>query len=127
MRAGNQRVVNSLGAPIKAIWVADAEMHCYTANNVPAGEKAGVIPTRNLDAEKSGANGLLRDLGFAAAMDPANASVGRYLRPNTYVAVLDGNPFIENALGNAASPKRTKTSAVVFGILDAEDITGGAK
>ena len=30
-----------LGAPIKAIWVADADMHCYTANNVPAGEKAG--------------------------------------------------------------------------------------
>ena len=26
--------------------------------------------------------------------------------------------FIENALGSAASPRRTKSSAVVFGILD---------
>jgi len=36
--------------------------------------------------------------------------------------VLDGNPFIENALGSAASAKRTKSSAVVFGILDPADI-----
>jgi hypothetical protein len=38
--------------------------------------------------------------------------------PNSYLAVLEGNPFIENALGAAASPLRTKSSAVVFGILE---------
>jgi len=51
-----------------------------------------------------------------------NDSAGKYLLPDTYIAVLDGNPFIENALGSASSPKRTKSSAVVFGILDPADI-----
>ena len=48
-------------------------------------------------------------------------NVKRYLLPNTYIAVLDGNPFIENALGSAARPKRTRSWDVVFGILSDAD------
>jgi hypothetical protein len=43
--------------------------------------------------------------------------------PNSYLVVLDGNPFLENALA-ASSPKRTRSSAVVFGLLEAP--VGGA-
>jgi hypothetical protein len=120
---GTLRVVNGLGAPIKSLWVADADMNFYEADNVAAGQIAGLILSKQLQpSEKSGANGLLHDISFAAHADSLGDSAGKYLLPNTYIAVLDGNPFIENALGSASSPKRTKSSAVVFGILDPADI-----
>jgi len=120
---GTLRVVNGLGAPIKSLWVADADMNFYEAENVAAGQIAGLILSKQPQpSEKSGANGLLRDISFAAHAESLGDSAGKYLLPNTYIAVLDGNPFIENALGPASSPKRTKSSAVVFGILDPTDI-----
>jgi len=116
--SGKLELVNSLGAPIKSLWFADADMNVYQASNVAAGDKGGLILSTQLpSSEKSGVNGLLRDVGFAAPPDLLGGNAGKYLRPNTYIAVLDGNPFIENALGSAASAKRTKSSAVVFGIL----------
>lgn len=115
---GQLQIVNGLGARIKSLWLADAAMNCYAADNVAAGQKAGLILTSPPVSEKSGAKGLWRDLGFAAP--PETLTAGKYLLPNTYIAVLDGNPFIENALGAAASPKRTRSSAVVFGILETE-------
>jgi hypothetical protein len=120
---GKFQVINGLGAPIKSLWVADADMNFYEAGNVAAGEKAGLILSKQPPAsEKSGAEGLSHDFGFAVTrIDDLNASADKYLLPNTFIAVLDGNPFIENALGSASSPKRTKSSSVVFGILDSTD------
>ncbi len=119
---GQVQVVNGLGVPIKSLWYADAGMNFYQAGNIPAGQKTVMILSKQSRAEKSGAEGLLRDIGFAAHTDPLGIDAGKYLLPNTYIAVLDGNPFIENALGSAASPKRTKSSTVVFGTLAAADI-----
>jgi hypothetical protein len=58
----------------------------------------------------------LGSLGYAPS-PPGDESLN-YLQPGTYLAVLEGNPFVENALGAAASAKRTRSSAVVYGILD---------
>jgi hypothetical protein len=116
---GGLQVVNSLGAPIKSLWFADAGMNVYQAANVAAGEKGGLVFSKPSSVSgQGGANALLRDLTFAVHTDTLAADAPKYLLPNTYIAVLDGNPFIENALGAAASPKRTKTSCVVFGLLD---------
>jgi len=41
-----------------------------------------------------------------------------FLRPNTYIAELDANPFIENGLGAKAQSARTKSHALVYGTLD---------
>jgi hypothetical protein len=114
---GKLQIVNGLGAPIKSLWIADADLNCYQADNVPAGRQAGLIPSHAQPAAQTGAPGILRDLGFAVHFE---SGAEGYLQPNTYIAVLDGNPFIENALGAAASPKRTKSSSVVFGILENE-------
>ena len=115
---GKLQIVNGLGAEIKSLWIADADMNIYQTDNVAAGQKAGLILSKQSQtSEKSGANGLLHDLGFSAHPDFKDGA-GKYLLPNTYIAVLDGNPFIENALGSASRPKRTKSSAVVFGILE---------
>jgi hypothetical protein len=125
---GKLQIINSLGAPIKSLWFADADLNVYQAANIAAGDKGGLIPARQLPSGgKSGPNGLLRDLGFSAPSAALTNSAGGYLLPNTYIAVLDGNPFIENALGAAASPKRTKSSAVVFGVLDAAETVAAAK
>ncbi len=116
---GKLLVVNGLGAPIKLLWVADADLNVYHATDVPAGQKAGLILSpQSQPAGQSGANGLLRELTYVARPDELADSAGKFLTPNSYLAVLDGNPFIENALGDASSPKRTKSSAVVFGILE---------
>jgi hypothetical protein len=120
---GKLQIVNSLGAPIKSFWLADADLNLYQAENVGAGEKGGLVFAKNSAAYgKSGVSGMLRDLGFSASLGslPDNPG-GAYLRPNTYIAVLDGNPFIENALGSSASAKHTKSLAVVFGVLDPEE------
>ena len=119
---GKLQIINGLGAPIKSVWVADADMNIFEANNIAAGQKAGIIPSKlTQQSGKSGPVGLWHEIGFAASPDSLNTSAGEYLMPNTYIAVLAGNPFIENALGEAASPKRTKSSAVVFGILEAPE------
>ena len=48
----------------------------------------------------------------------------KYLKPGCYLAELETNPFLENALGKTASPKRTRASTVIYGVLENE---GGAK
>ena len=95
-----------------------------------AGEQGGLISAKSAASsasEKAGPNGLLHDLTFATHLDVLGENAGKYLLPNTYLAVLDGNPFVENALGSASRAKRTKSSCVVFGILDPEEKTISAK
>jgi hypothetical protein len=116
---GKREIINGLGAPLKSLWFADADMNIYEATDVAAGQKAGLIPSHQLHfAEDTGANGLLSEISYVANPEALSGIAVKYLTPNTYIAVLDGNPFIENALGPASSPKRTKSSAVVFGILE---------
>jgi hypothetical protein len=118
---GKLQIVNGLGAPIKSLWLADADGKIYHASNVAAGEKSALISDNHSVSSKLGAEGLNRDLGFTISRaDDLNSSASTYLLPDTYVATLDGNPFIENALGSAASAKRTKTAGVVFGMLEPE-------
>ena len=116
---GQLKIVNSLGAPIKFIWVADSNQKIYQADNVDAGQMAGLIPSSPpASRDQSGVSGLLHDVSFAAHTDALGENIGKYLLPGTYIAVLDGNPFLENALGPASRPKRTKSSSVVFGVLE---------
>jgi hypothetical protein len=117
---GKMEIVNSLGAPIKTLWFADADSKMFEARNIPAGQKGGLLVSALKVAGQSGPDGLLRALGFATHADVTEETVEKNILPNTYIAVLEGNPFIENALGKASVPKRTKTSAVVFGILETD-------
>lgn len=116
---GRLSAVNGLGMPIKSLWYADANLHVYSASGIAAGQQAGLITSAApAEGDHSGASGLLRELTFAA--DPAKLAdiPARCLLPNTYIAVLEGNPFEENGLGAAARPTRTRSSAVVFGLLE---------
>ena len=120
--AGQWDAVNGLGAPIKSLWFANAGGKIYQARDIAAGQKAGLRAAGGLPVSNgSGAEGLLQVIGFATKTDVLGDNVKKYLLPGTYIAELDGNPFIENALGPAASPLRTRTAAVVYGILDSSD------
>ena len=118
---GQFSVMNGLGTPIKSLWLADATGHIYHANNIAAGQKGDLILAKATSlSEKFGVAGLNHDLGYAIAhANDLDTMAAKYLLPGTYIAVLEGNPFIENALGSAASPKRTRIEGIVFGILDA--------
>jgi len=115
---GKLQIVNSLGAPIKALWYADAKLNLYEVDNVAAGQKGGLVPSQKISLDNAGPGALFREIGYTASAETVNEKTARHLTPNTYLAVLDGNPFLENALGSAASAKRTKASAVVFGLLE---------
>lgn len=119
--AGHLEAVNGLGAAIKSLWLADAGGKIYQAGNIAAGQTAGLIPSGiPRVSDQLGAGEFLRAIGFATQSTWLN-NPERFLRPGAYIAVLEGNPFIENALGPAASPKRTRTTAVVYGLLDSPE------
>lgn len=116
---GKLQIINGFGAPIRSFLLADADMNMYQAGKVAAGEKAALVWSKQSQtSKKSGPDGLLREIGFSADSNALQNDAERFLLPNTYIAVLAGNPFIENALGSVSSPKRTKSSAIVFGILE---------
>jgi hypothetical protein len=114
---GKLQIVNGLGARVKSLWLEDASMAFYEAGTVEAGQKSGLIPVKP-DAMPggTGAAGLWHEIGFAANPEAVPAKAGSFLQPNTYIAVLEGNPFIEDAFGSRH--KRTRSSCVVFGILE---------
>ncbi|HEU6447767.1 MAG TPA: hypothetical protein VFV23_04945 [Verrucomicrobiae bacterium] len=116
---GKLEMVNGFGAAIRSVWLADANGKVFQANNVAAGEKAALIASGNPPVSMRGGVGeLLRKLNFTAHDDSFANDVTQFLQPNTYIAQLNGNPFIENALGAAASAKRTRAEGIVFGILE---------
>ena len=113
------QIINGLGAPIKSLWLADHDMNFYKAENIPAGQPATLTPAKGPSTPlKQGPEALLRDRGYVIESMTDDDEAFTILQPGTYIAELDGNPFIENALGAAASPKRTHSASVVYGILD---------
>jgi hypothetical protein len=119
---GKLKVINGLGTPIKSLWVADASLNLYEVHGVAAGQKCDLSrSTQPAVPDNAGVTGLFHEIGFVADPNSLDTMATKYLLPNTYIAVLDGNPFIENALGASASPKRTRSSAVVYGLLDSPE------
>jgi len=108
--------VNSLGANIKNLWLADGDSHVFVASNITAGQKFTLPASIALlqKDEQSGAHGLLEKCGAQADISDGIP----FLQPNTYVAELDADPFFENGLGSKAQSARTKSHAVVFGTLE---------
>jgi len=105
------------GKALLAELPVDRLRELYPSPRLEARTPRSIATRAALEAELA----RVRDLGFAAKSDALPGDSEKYLMPGTYLATLDGNPFIENALGSASSPKRTKSSAVVFGILESPE------
>ena len=121
---GGLKIVNGLGATVKQLWLADADGKIYEVTNLPAGQLAGpVAPGGAKVLSHLGVSRLRTDFGLGnsgARTDALKSGLQAYLVPGSYIALLDGNPFIENALGAAASPQRTLSDSLVYGLLDPE-------
>jgi len=127
--AAGLEVVNALGAPIRLLLLCDSRGHVYDGSNLATGEKRLLQSTGLRRANAP----LLGDfLGDAAAKATDIGwhieSVVRQMQPGvanqfspepaSYIALLDGAPFIENPLAG----QRNKDSArsIVAGWFTAE-------
>ena len=110
--AGKVTVVNGLGAAIKQLTLADREGNQFAAANIPAGAEVTLEPRSGKAADFSLRN-VYKDAWQQMIQTMANNPM-ECLRPQTYIAVLDGSPFTDNAMPAAG---QRNSLAVVYGIL----------
>ena len=119
---GTIKAVNALKAPVVKLWLADAAGTIHTAENIAAGQETALKPS---DLRAAGKEDALRRAFAGDWLTLGQSLQGRpeeVLRPGTYLAVLDGAPFLEQGLrGAALRPGRS----VVFGIL--KEVPGHAR
>jgi hypothetical protein len=117
---GNLTVVNGLGASVRSLWLADFSGKIHTAGVIGAGEKGNLSATTHRCEASASLSGLESIFGQPAFMWPdlMTNNCPALLRPGTYIAELDANPFLENGLGSKSSAKRTRSRGVVYGVLE---------
>jgi hypothetical protein len=115
MNGGRASMVNSLGAAIQTIWIADKEGNIYTASDIPPG---GEMPLRREENRQAAAKAeTLRTVfngDWLTMVDAMTRNPDQYLRPGTYLAVFADTPFLEQGLRNTQS---RKGRSVVFGVM----------
>jgi hypothetical protein len=106
-------VVNGLGADAVRLTVADFDNRLYTVEDLAAGAEA---PLAARPGTPSGM--FLREAytrNWVRTIRHLAETPTSYLRPGTYVAVLDGNPFVEQGLAGAT---QRDCLTVVYGIME---------
>ncbi len=119
---GTLKAVNALKAPVVKLWLADSAGTIHTAENIPAGKEAALTASAlraeaKREAVREGFAGDWLTLSQTLAARPEE-----FLRPGTYVALLDGAPFLEMGLRSA---QLRPGHSVVFGIL--KEVPGDAR
>jgi hypothetical protein len=118
---GRMTVINGLGAPIRTLWLADDSGKVYSATNIAAGQKANLSAFAGFPKvqERAEPHSLFERLGYTQLTNAfSTLSAPSYLTGGTYIAELETNPFLENGLGAKAKSARTRSAAIVYGILD---------
>lgn len=112
---GEIEIVNGLKGTINKLWLADKNGKVYKATDIDSGAKSVLNFEKQLD---DGGSQSFREIYSRGNWTNIRSSIEiqphLYLRPNTYVAIMDGTPFIEPGLPGAI-PR--DSSSVVFGIL----------
>ncbi len=111
---GNPLAVNGLGAKIKKLWLADEKGRIFTGADISAGSRAELKPTDMKTSSKTN-NELRRTYTNSWTPNFMENQVTQHLIPNTYIATLDGCPFIEKGL---AAPDNLDLNATIFGIME---------
>jgi len=109
-------VLNGLGADISTLWYADTDGRIYYAENIPAGTKSAIekSPGRSLSGTFNG--GVWREImntSWGQARNRVIAEPERYLRPDSYIAVMDDVVFVEESDMNL---KEKTYFSIVFGM-----------
>jgi hypothetical protein len=114
-------IVNGLGAEIRTLWLADQSGKIYSATKIHAGDKAKLVANTEVPmvSQQLGPRKLADGVGLSTIPpDFGTTNAVPFLRPGTYIADLESNPFIENGLGTGAKSARTKSRALVYGVLE---------
>lgn len=110
---GAATLVNGLGAEISQVWWADADGKIHTATNVPAGAQARLQAT---ELKASTTVSRLRDAFSTDWLEQFKEFTDKpqeVLMPNSYLAVLEASPFVEEGLKGV---KTRKTRNLVYGV-----------
>jgi len=110
---GTVSLVNGLGAQISQIWWADGRGKIHSATNVPAGAQAALQATGE---QATGLPSALRETfsqDWLTQFKTFAEQPQAVLMPNSYLAVLNGSPFVEEGLKNV---KTRKARNLVYGI-----------
>lgn len=113
-------VVNGLGARIKSLWFADVSGKVFIADSVGAGEKVNLSrsPESPNLREQAGARALFARVNYGGQAAQLAGKEISFLLPGTYIAELEGSPFLDNGLGPSVKKARVNTRTFVYGILE---------
>jgi hypothetical protein len=107
--------LNGLGAPIRYLLMADDKGALYEASDVAPGEQ---IMIRKTGGKSGGGKDVLRSLGQGMEYPDMYSSLtnapAQYIRPSSYVALLDKSLFLSQGRSDKAD---LKESCVVYGIM----------
>ena len=109
---GSLSVVNGLGAPIRKLWVADADGKIYESGAIDAGASAVMALTRAYGTAGGDNDALRRP--YTDSWLNLYGDYQHWLRPRTFLALLDSCPFMEEGLRGV---KDRKSDAAVYGIM----------
>ena len=98
---GVLKVVNRLGAGVKGFWYADHDGKVYTAVDVPDGGEVVLTETEGAAIGLKKLREIYASENWVAEIEAAKASPAAYLQPSRYIAELEENVFVENAMQDA--------------------------
>ncbi|MFO0928270.1 MAG: hypothetical protein U0736_14730 [Gemmataceae bacterium] len=111
---GGLSVTNALGTDVRELTVADAKGRLYRGGPIAAGARATLTPDRAVAVggwRPQHLRNLYTNSDWPRAVDEAARHPEQVLGPNSYLAVVESSPFLEQPLGGARV--RPATSAVL--------------
>jgi hypothetical protein len=115
---GSLMAVNGLGAPVKTLWLADAQGKLHRADAIEAGAKA-TLATTGETVGRGALPDLSKFMNDPVAQIPAQsiAHLKPWLRAGVYFAELEEAPFVESPL---AGKIKSNSGSLVIGLLEPE-------
>jgi len=116
--AAGFEVVNGLGVDVQQLTFADAAGNLYAAGPIPAGQTAKLNARPGQAKAGHDAWRWIYEndwVGAGGTITRLTVSPETYVRPGTYLAVLDGEPFLESGLGKTGD---RRVESVVLGYAE---------
>ncbi len=118
---GRVTVVNGLGADIEALWLRDDKGQLFKGESLKAGQNVVLTLNTGYFPITSPVNNLsaLYQIAWVSTHDTLVSAPGNYLRPGSYLAVINDTPFIENGL---SKPGKARSRQTIIGLFGPEDV-----
>ncbi len=115
---GRQYATNSLGARVIQVWLADTQGTVYHTEDIAAGQSQELTKHSAWTRRQAAPGACQEDTRrWHGHIEEIERHVGELLRPGTYVAQLEGNPFMEQGLKTG---EVIQADCIVIGIMEKE-------